>query len=187
MGRMAAIFAVTALPVVFFCSPPAAAFGIHLGPFYLHIPLVGHHYHHHRLQMRAKPNEARNRPNDASRPGGYNTAAHGRYATTEQADREALAETSTAALESCTGLAPGVTDLPIDKIRQSVHPTPDQEAALDDLSASSSQASDLIRASCPSSVPLTPMGRLDAAEHDWTQPSKLYELSDRHLRDFTRR
>ena len=102
---------------------------------------------------------------DSSRGGGYNTAARGRYAArTEQADREALAETNTAALESCTGLAPGVTNLPIDQIRQTVHPTADQEAALDDLSAASSQASEIIKSSCPSSVPLTPIGRLDAAE-----------------------
>jgi ABC-type transporter MlaC component len=102
---------------------------------------------------------------DSSRGGGYNTAARGRYAArTEQADREALAETNAAAVESCTGLAPGVTNLPIDQIRQTVHPTADQEAALDDLGAASSQASDIIKSSCPSSVPLTPIGRLDAAE-----------------------
>jgi Holliday junction resolvase RusA-like endonuclease len=101
----------------------------------------------------------------SSRGGGYNTAAQGRYAgKTEQADREALAETNTAAVESCTGLAPGVTNLPIDQIRQTVHPTADQEAALDDLSAASTRASDVIKSSCPSSVPLTPIGRLDAAE-----------------------
>jgi len=102
---------------------------------------------------------------DSSRGGGYNTAAQGRYAAkTEQSDREALAETNTAALESCTGLAPGVTNLPIDQIRQTVRPTADQEAALDELSAASTQASDVIKSSCPSSVPLTPIGRLDAAE-----------------------
>jgi len=97
--------------------------------------------------------------------GGTTTAARGQYAARpEQADREALAETNTAAIESCTGLAPGVTNLPIDHIRQTVHPTADQEAALDDLSAASSQASDMIKASCPNAVPLTPLGRLDAAE-----------------------
>jgi hypothetical protein len=37
-------------------------------------------------------------------------------------------------------------------------------ATLDDLSAASSQASDIIKSSCPSSFPLTPIGRLDAAE-----------------------
>ena len=102
---------------------------------------------------------------DRSRGGGYRIAAReGNAVQTEQADREALAETNTAAIESCGGLAPGVTNLPIDQIRQTVHPTADQEAALDDLSAASTQASDVIKSSCPSSVPLTPIGRLDAAE-----------------------
>ena len=102
---------------------------------------------------------------DSSRGSGYSVATRGGDAAkTEQADREALAETNTAAVESCTGLAPGVTNLPIDQIRQTVHPTADQEAALDDLSAASTQASDVVKSSCPSSVPLTPIGRLDAAE-----------------------
>ena len=95
---------------------------------------------------------------------GYSSHGSGpQVANTNQADREALAETNTAAIESCTGLAPGVTNLPIDQIRQTVHPTADQEAALDDLSAASSQASDIVKSACPASVPLTPIGRLDAA------------------------
>jgi hypothetical protein len=77
---------------------------------------------------------------------------------------EARAETNTEALESCTSLAPGVTNLPIDQIRQAVNPTPDQEAALENLSAASSQASEIIKSSCPAAVPLTPIGRLDTAE-----------------------
>jgi hypothetical protein len=156
MRKISTILGITAFAAVSLSPPPLAAFGIHLGPFYFHVPFVGHHHHPHRLQMRA--NEARTKPNDVSR------SARGRYARTEQSDREALGETNTAALESCTGLAPGVTNLPIDKIRHYVQPTTDQEAALDDLSASSSRASDLIKSSCPSSVPLTPIGRLDAAE-----------------------
>jgi CelD/BcsL family acetyltransferase involved in cellulose biosynthesis len=57
-----------------------------------------------------------------------------------QADREALAEINTQAVQSCGGLAPGVTNLPIEEIRQTVHPTADREAALDDLSAASNGA-----------------------------------------------
>jgi len=79
-------------------------------------------------------------------------------------NREALAETNTEAVRSCGDLAPGVTNLPIEQIRQSVHPTADQGSALDDLSAATSQASDMIRSSCPTAVPLTPVGRLDAAQ-----------------------
>src|SRR5262245_59397153 len=66
--------------------------------------------------------------------------------------------------EACTGLAPGVTDLPIDQIARAVHPTGDQVAALDELKAASAKAADVLKASCPTEVPLTPVARLDALE-----------------------
>jgi LTXXQ motif family protein len=160
MSKIGAILGITALAAVVFTSLPAMAFGIHLGPFYFHVPFVGHHYRHH-LHMRANPKEARQRPNDVS-GGGSNAARRGN--ATEQADREALAGTNTEALENCTGLAPGVTNLPIDQIRQTVHPIVGQETLLNDLNAASSRASDIIKSSCPSSVPLTPAGRLDTVE-----------------------
>jgi hypothetical protein len=157
--KIGAILGIAALVAVVFFPLPAAAFSFHLGRFYIHLPLVGHHRHH---PMRANRNETRTRSNDVSRGANDSTADHRRDAS-EQADREARAETNTAALESCTGLTPGVTNLPISQIRQTVHPTADQEAALDNLNAASSQASEIIKSSCPTSVPLTPIARLDAA------------------------
>ena len=159
MRKIGAIFGIAALAAVVLFPLPAAAFGFHLGRFYFHLPLVGHPYRHH--PTRASRNEARTRPNNVSRSGGDTTAAHG---ATEQRDREARAETNTAALESCIVLTPSLTNLPIDQIRQTVHPIADQEAALDNLSAASAQASEIIKSSCPASIPLTPIGRMDAAE-----------------------
>jgi hypothetical protein len=80
------------------------------------------------------------------------------------ADRQALAETNAAAAESCSGLAPGVTDLPIAQIRQTVRPAGDQLTALDDLNAATAKANDVVKASCPTAMPLTPAARLDAAQ-----------------------
>jgi hypothetical protein len=108
MRRIGAILGITALAGVVFSPLPAAAFGIHLGPFYLHVPFLGHHYHHHHLHMRASPNAARSRPNDVSRGGGYwITAREGNAAKTGRTDRDALGETNTEALDRCTSLAPG--------------------------------------------------------------------------------
>jgi hypothetical protein len=81
-----------------------------------------------------------------------------------KADREALAETDAAATQSCNGLAPGVTDLPVAQIKTIVRPTGDQLAILDDLSAAAAKAGQAVKASCPTAIPLTPMARLDAAE-----------------------
>jgi len=58
---------ITALAAVVLSPVPAAAFGLHLGPFHFGLPLVGHHYHRHHLYMRANPKEARIRPNDIGR------------------------------------------------------------------------------------------------------------------------
>jgi hypothetical protein len=160
MRRIGAILGITSLAGVVFSALPATAFSIHLGSFYLHVPSLGHHHHHH-LHMRASPNEARSRPNEFSRGSGYRTSAREGNAVT---DRDAIAETKTEALERCTGLVPGVINLPIDQIRLTVRPTTDQEAALDELSAASSQASHVVKSSCPTAALLTPVGRLDAAK-----------------------
>ncbi|MDR3422925.1 MAG: Spy/CpxP family protein refolding chaperone [Xanthobacteraceae bacterium] len=80
------------------------------------------------------------------------------------ADRQAIARNNSAAAQSCSGLAPGVSDLPIAKIRRAVHPTADQAAALNALNAAAGKANEAIQASCPTDIPLTPVARLDAAE-----------------------
>jgi len=69
-----------------------------------------------------------------------------------------------AAAQSCSGLAPGVTDLPIEQIRRKIHPTGDAAAALDALSAAAFKANDVVQASCSTEAPLTPVARLDGAE-----------------------
>ncbi len=100
--------------------------------------------------------------------GGGNAGATGvssgrRVATITPAERQELQQVNTEAMQSCAGLAPDVTGLPIDQIRQTVNPTGDQAAALDELAAASAKASDIVKASCPNETPLTPVGRLDAA------------------------
>jgi LTXXQ motif family protein len=80
------------------------------------------------------------------------------------ADRQALADTNTQAVQSCGSLAPGVTDLPIADIQRTVRPTADQSAALNELNAAVATASSIVAASCPKDIPLTPVGRLDAAQ-----------------------
>jgi LTXXQ motif family protein len=170
MRKIGTIFGITAVASVVLAPLPTAAFGIHVGPFYFHFPLIWHHRHH--LYMRTNPNEARTRRHEANAP------------RTEPTDRELRTETSTEVLESCPGIAPDVTNPPIDQIRQTVHPTADQEAALHDLSAASSQASDAIKSSCPASVPLTPVGRLDAVEQRLNATLKAIQIVRSPLQRF---
>jgi LTXXQ motif family protein len=153
MRKIASVFGIAALAVVVFSTLPTAALGFHVGPFYFHLPFGGRHYHRHHVYARINPNEARTRANDVARGGG-----------------------NTEALESCTGPGPGVTDLPVDQIRQAVHPTPNQEAALESLRAALSRGSDIIKSACPTTMPLTPIGRLDSADRQLDATIKAIQI-----------
>jgi LTXXQ motif family protein len=62
---------------------------------------------------------------------------------------------------ACPNAKPGLADLPIDRIDEVVQPTGNQEDALDRLSDATQRAVDVLQAACPTSTPLTPVGRLD--------------------------
>jgi hypothetical protein len=64
----------------------------------------------------------------------------------------------------CDEKAPGVTDLPIDRIAQAVQPTPAQRAALDELRDASVKAAEGLKVNCPTYQTLTPTGRVEAME-----------------------
>ncbi len=70
-----------------------------------------------------------------------------------------------AAAETCAGFAPGVSDLPIQKLEGIIDATEEQRTALEDLKAAVAQASDILEKACPSEAPLTPVARLDAMQH----------------------
>src|SRR5215472_10532118 len=105
MRKIGTILGITALAAVSLSPSPLAAFGIHLGPFYFHVPFVGHH-HRHRLQMRA--NEARTKPNDVSRSA----------AKSEQVDREARFDPYSQAHGRYPGGSPGPPNAPTEQNRK---------------------------------------------------------------------
>ncbi len=95
----------------------------------------------------------------------YGGTARVRNTRSRNDDRDVTGSTNSGDLaQNCGGLAPGVTDLPIDSIEQAVHPTDAQRAALAALKAASSQASDALKSSCSNEALLTPLGRLDTVQ-----------------------
>ncbi len=64
----------------------------------------------------------------------------------------------------CNERGPGVADLPIDRIAQTVQPTEAQRAALDELKAASAKAGEGLKANCPTYRALTPTGRVEAMQ-----------------------
>jgi hypothetical protein len=63
--------------------------------------------------------------------------------------------------QSCLDEAAEVTGWPINEIVDVVQPDQQQNALLDDLGNAVAQASDVIKAHCPTTVSFTPAGRLD--------------------------
>ena len=67
--------------------------------------------------------------------------------------------------QTCGGFAPGVSDLPIQSLEKIAGTAGDDRAALRDLQDASAKASDILKQSCSSETPLTPVARLDAMQH----------------------
>lgn len=63
--------------------------------------------------------------------------------------------------KTCGGAA-GVTEWPQERIDRAVRPTEEQRAKLDRLKDAAAQASDMLKASCPTELPDTPPARLGA-------------------------
>lgn len=62
----------------------------------------------------------------------------------------------------CSRHAESFTQLPVERVEQSVKPTQRQQGAFDKLKAASKEAANKLQASCPTRLPQSPMDRFDA-------------------------
>ena len=62
----------------------------------------------------------------------------------------------------CSQQAEGF-DLPVQRIEQVVQPTANQRSTFDELKKATQSATEQLRSSCPSAVPLSPVARVDTA------------------------
>ena len=99
--------------------------------------------------------------NDYAYDGAYSGDIYRPYRRNAEQPSPAEAE---AGLASCAGFAPGINDLPIDQLGKIVDASGEQRKALDELKAASAKASEILKQSCTSETPLTPVARLDAME-----------------------
>jgi histone H3/H4 len=62
----------------------------------------------------------------------------------------------------CSGQTAGLTDWPIERIAQTVDPDDAQRAILDELRDATARALDILKTACPTALPSTPTGRIEA-------------------------
>src|SRR5262249_51998555 len=93
-------------------------------------------------------------------PSGYGGGYRGGYARGGYARGSAGGRSVEADL--CSGQSAGLTDWPIERIAQTVEPNDAQRAVLDELKDATAQALDILKAACPTALPSTPTGRIEA-------------------------
>jgi hypothetical protein len=69
-----------------------------------------------------------------------------------------------AAAANCSSEKAGISSLAINRVEDTVRPTEAQGAALDKLDDAMQKAVESLRAACPSTIPQTPVGRLDVMQ-----------------------
>jgi hypothetical protein len=87
-------------------------------------------------------------------------------------------------VDVCGALAPGVSQLPVDRIEQTVRPIGSQIASLDALKSASLRASEFVATSCPSEIPQTPLGRLDMVERRIVAMMEIVQILRTPLTEF---
>ena len=72
----------------------------------------------------------------------------------------AIGSVSPTARQLCAEPDSGITAWPIQQIADTVQPSDEQRALLDDLKTAAAKAADVFRNSCPTAVPMTPISRM---------------------------
>jgi len=82
----------------------------------------------------------------------------------QQRQQRAASNNTQAAQANCSGEKAGLSNLPINRIEETVRPTDAQGAALDKLDEAMQKAIAILREACPNTIPQTPVGRLDVMQ-----------------------
>ena len=95
----------------------------------------------------------------------YDSAYNGEiYSPYRRRAPAAPAADAAVASGTCSGFAPGVNELPIQELEKVVDGDEAQRTALNDVKAATVKASEILKQSCSSETPLTPVSRLDAMQ-----------------------
>jgi hypothetical protein len=200
MRRVGACFAITALSAVIFSPPPAAAFGLRIGPFHIGMPILGHRrFAYHPLYMRANPNDLA-RPRSAQ--GATSALLYPSLALSaifQNIFWPAYSSAwpfgyqdifSTAFARAPPGQDPRLCRQPdnanliVGRIRDEVAPTADQLQLLQKLGGALGAASGYLAKSCPKQIPAQPTARLQLMGSQIEELTMAVDIIRQPLQDF---
>ncbi len=102
----------------------------------------------------------------------------------DQRQSKTTGQTSGSLAQTCSAAPPGVMEWPTAQIDQTVRPTDAQRASLVALQNATTQAADLLKASCLTSDPLTPPARLAAVGKRLDSMLQAVKMVSSALNDF---
>ena len=200
MRKLGAYLAIGALAVVISSPPPAAAFGLRIGPFHLGVPFFfPQRRYHGPLYMRANPNDLTNSesaqgltsallyPNlalpaifqniffpaySAPWPFGYERIFSTAFAKAPASEDQRLCQPSVDA------------NATLDRIRADIAPTPEQMQLLQRLGGALGAASGFLAKTCPSEIPVQPVARLQLMESQLEELTMAIDIIRQPLQDF---
>jgi len=201
MRKLGAVVAVGALATVIFSSPPAAAFGLRIGPFHIGQPFFGYRYRfaHHPLYLRANPNDLA-RPESAqgatsallypnlALPAIFQNIFWPAYASPWPFGYQAIFSTAFANAPASGDQRPcqqsADANVIVARIRAEVAPTADQMQLLQKLGGALGAASGYLAKSCPNEIPAQPIARLQLMESQIEELAMAIDIVRQPLQDF---
>jgi LTXXQ motif family protein len=181
MRKVGAFVAIAACGALISWSPPAAAFGVRIGPFHIGLPFHFHHFrvHHHPLYMRASRHEAARAeanhnvtsallyPNLAL-PAIFQNMFFPDYASPWPFGYERIFATAFAKLPTSEDqrlCQPSLdSNAIVTRIRGEVGTSAEQEQPLQRLGGALGAAAGFLAKSCPQEIPPQPIARLKLME-----------------------
>lgn len=199
MRKVGAFIAAAACAAVVCSSPPAAAFGLRIGPFHIGVPLYFPRFHHHPLYMRADRHDtARTESGQGATsallyptlalPAIFQNVFFPDHTSPWPFNYERIFSTAFARLPASEDgrlCQPSVdTNAIVSRIGAEVAPNPDQEQSLQKLGGALGAASGFLAKSCPSDIPAQPVARLKLMESQIEELTMAVSIVRQPLQDF---
>jgi len=193
MRKIGAYLAIAALTAVIFAPPPAAAFGLRIGPFHIGLPFFGRRH----LYMRANPGDLGRQDSGANSallypsiafgaifqnifwpaqsspwPFGYQDIFTTAFAKTPADGNPRLCRPSYDA------------NATVEHLRTELAPTPDQMPLLQKLGGALGAAAGYLAKSCPNEIPAQPTARLKVMGSQVEELAMAIDMVRPPLQDF---
>jgi hypothetical protein len=180
MKKIGAYLAVAVIALTSFVAPPAAAFGLRLGPFHLGVPSFGHRHHHHPLYMHGSTGDVGRRESEPVQqhhpvspalfypsralPPIFQNVFWPAFSSPWPFAYDAIFTTAFAAspTDSSRDDCPQSLDARamVEHIRAQLGPNAEQMERLQRLGGAIAAAGDYLEKSCPTEIPEEPNARL---------------------------